>query len=115
MPAGIGGSLVALNVVLAICVSLLAITGIARTYAGKGRPSEKSGSSSWLDFILLPYTATGIAMLLVVLLLYLRKAVSGSQRFLRRPEGQLRLESPARPSAGGMHGERGRPIGLGKP
>lgn len=68
------------NVTLAICASLLAVIGIMRTFGGVGGTPEGSGTTSWLDFILLPYTAIAIAMLFVLLLLLLGRLASRTRK-----------------------------------
>ena len=69
---------------LAICASLLAVIGIIRTFGTAGQTREGSAATSWLDFMLLPYTAMGISMLLVLLLLLLGRATAGARERHRR-------------------------------
>jgi len=71
------------NVTLAICASLLAMIGMLRTFGQVGETAKNSGGT-WLDFILLPYTAMAIAMLLVLLLLLLDRLVSRKKKALDR-------------------------------
>jgi hypothetical protein len=71
------------SVTLAMCSSLLAVIGIIRTFAHAEETTGSSGSS-WMEVILLPYTAMGIAMLLVLLLLLLARLPSRTQEPLRR-------------------------------
>ena len=52
----------AANFTLAICVSVLAMIGMMRTFSRSTSDPGVSESSGWLDFILLPYTAMAIAM-----------------------------------------------------
>ena len=50
--------------------------GMLRTFGGARQTPEGSATTSWLAFILVPYTAMGISMLLVLLLLLLRRLAS---------------------------------------
>ncbi len=63
------------SVTPAICASLLAVMGIMRTFR---HAEEATGSpcSSWMDVILLPNTAMGISIPLVLLVPLLCKLVS---------------------------------------
>ena len=70
------------NVVLAICASLLAMIGMMRTFGHAGEITRSSGSS-WPDIILLPYTALGISILLVLLLLLGRATAGARERHHR--------------------------------
>ena len=91
------------GLMLAICSSLLAVIGIMRTF---GHVQEPTGSSdsSWMDTLLLPYTAMRIAMLLVLLLIFLRKVVSGADKVPRPPKRQIRADSPSSADAEYEHG-----------
>lgn len=59
--------------VLAVCASLLSVIGMSRIFVGGLRRSAGAGRGGPFEFLLLPYAAMGIAMLLVLLLLLLRK------------------------------------------
>ena len=59
--------------VLAACVSLLSVIGMHRMLAGRPTGAENQGGGEPFSFLLLPYAAMGISMLLVLLLLFLRK------------------------------------------
>lgn len=86
---------------LAICASLLAVLGTMRTFGDVGRPAKNAVGGSWMDTLLLPYTAMGIAMLLVLLLC---RVVSGAEKVPRCPKRQIRAES--RESIGAEHEHR---------
>jgi len=60
-----------------------------RTFGQAGDTSKNSGGS-WLDVILLPYTAMGVAVLLIFLLLLLG-------RFASREKGALDRIKPGSP------------------
>jgi tellurite resistance protein TehA-like permease len=59
--------------VLAVCASLLSVIGMSRIFSGGPGRSDGAGRENLLEFLLLPYAAMGIAMLLVLLLLLLRR------------------------------------------
>lgn len=82
------------KVTLAVCVSLLAIIGINRSFSQTAPASSGRGSGGWLDFLLLPYTAMAIAMLLVLLLLLLRRIGPLGTQTLRRPKQDICQEPP---------------------
>jgi small-conductance mechanosensitive channel len=94
------------NLVLAICASLLAVTGIMRTFS-RG-PSDPGGSEDrgWLDFILLPYTAWAIAMLLVLLLLLFWRSPIGRRLMRRWMERDSWEENPQSPGARDRRGQQ---------
>ena len=73
--------------VLAVCASLLSVIGMSRIFVGATGRSGGAGRERLLEFLLLPYTAMGIAILLVLLLLLLRKVVSARQETCERSEG----------------------------
>ena len=73
--------------VLVTCASLLSVIGMSRIFSGGPGRSLVADRESPLEFLLLPYAAMGIAMLLVLLLLFLRKFVSGQADTGRRAEG----------------------------
>jgi tellurite resistance protein TehA-like permease len=75
---------------LAICASLLAVIGILRALAGTENGATNASNGSLPDALLLPYTAMGIAMPLVLLLLLLRNVISGRGRALRRANRHIR-------------------------
>jgi len=59
--------------VVAACASLLSVIGMSRIFVGATGRSPGAGRENLLEFLLLPYAAMGIAMLLVLLLLLLRR------------------------------------------
>lgn len=97
------------NVTLAICASLLAVTGILRTF-GHAEQTARNPGTSWVDPLLLPYTAMSIAMLLVLLLLIVRKVVSGRDRTSGAPKQHIRRESPDHPATVDGPRERNRTV-----
>ena len=68
------------NVTLAICASLLAVIGILGMFDDVGRPPKDAIGGSWIDALLLPYTAMGVAILLLILLLLIGKVLSARGR-----------------------------------
>ena len=83
-----------------------------RTFGrGPSGPNDSEGRG-WLDFILLPYTAMAIAMLLVLLLLFLRRIVPARKQTLRRPKQDACQEFPEHAAA---RDERGERQGWGQP
>ena len=89
---------------LAICASLLAVIGILRALAGTENGATNASDGSLPDALLLPYTAMGIAVLLVLLLLLLRNVISGRGRALRRANRHIRSQN--RQSSDGEHEHR---------
>ena len=78
--------------VLAICVSLLAVIGFTQLLKG----SENTGKSGWLDFVLLPYIALAVALLLALLIGLVARALSRGprDREVEEPPKQSRLRKP---------------------
>ena len=74
---------------VAVCVSLLAVIGIIRTFGGAERSHESSEGGRLLDLLLLSYTAMAISMLLVLLLLILGKVVSRARETHGGTEGKF--------------------------
>jgi ABC-type uncharacterized transport system permease subunit len=60
-------------VMVAVCIALLCIIGMGRTFLPAEAAKDISGQSDpmGIDLVLLPYTALGIAVMLVLLLLVL--------------------------------------------
>ena len=96
------------NVTLAICVSLLAVMGITQRFSPSTSDPGVSKRGGWLDFILLPYSAMAIAMLLVLLLLLLRRIVPGGRKALRRLKRYSLKETSEHPAARDGREERDR-------
>jgi len=59
--------------VLAVSASLLSMLGMSRILVETQGASERASRGNPFEFLLLPYAAMGIAMLLVLLLLLLRR------------------------------------------
>jgi len=59
--------------VIAACVSLLSVVAMFRMLGGPASPDQSVRNRDPLGFILLPYAAMGIAMLLVLFLLFIRR------------------------------------------
>ncbi len=76
-------------VVVALCVSLLSITGLSQLLAGRDMFQEindnQGGTGSNFDFILLLYAALGLAILLLLLLGFIARILR-SERPKRSPE-----------------------------
>jgi magnesium-transporting ATPase (P-type) len=71
--------------VIAACVSLLSVVAMFRTLGGPASPEQTSRNRDPMGFILLPYEAMGIAMLLVLFLLFMRRLTRiGTAGTLRR-------------------------------
>jgi tellurite resistance protein TehA-like permease len=85
--------------VVAACASLLSVIGMSRIFSGGPGRSAGAGKENLLEFLLLPYAAMGIAMLLVLLLLLLRK---------RRPDRE-RPRHPSEPIFGDARGRHKKP------
>lgn len=81
--------------VLAVCTSLLSVIGMSRIFVGATGRSGGAGRERLLEFLLLPYTAMGIAMLLVLLLPLLRKVVSARRRRASGPRASTRRRKVA--------------------
>ena len=65
------------------CVTLLSILGLFRFLAVPGEPASKSNPDRIsFDFILLPYAAMALAILLILLLMRIRKVFDLSQKHL---------------------------------
>jgi hypothetical protein len=72
--------------ILAICVSLLSVLGISRQFGSIGTDGDitKNGDKvepNSLDFILIPYTAMALAILLMLLLLAIVWLVNAKTNF----------------------------------
>lgn len=82
-------------VVVAICVSLLCITGLHQHFFATTDSSATTGQGDTLtnefNFLLLPYTALTLAILLTLLLLFLFKTFSshGSKRLSKYRERRI--------------------------
>ena len=61
--------------ILAVCVSLLSVIGIFRIFVEAEGPSDVSGKEDPFSFILLPYAAMGISILIILLIMFLRKTL----------------------------------------
>ena len=72
--------------VIAVCVSLLSVIGMHRMLSGASSHSAGTDEKDPFGFLLLPYAAMGIAMLLVLLLLFLRRTLSTRREESRRTE-----------------------------
>lgn len=90
--------------VLAICVSLLAVIGFAQLLSGSGGSKEDAGKSGWLDFVLLPYIALAIALLLALLIGLFARALSRGprDRETEEPRKQSRLRKPDDKESGSL-------------
>jgi len=96
-------------VIVALCVSLLSLIGLSHLVAGGDGFQEVTNNEGRtggiLDFILLPYAALGIAILLLLLLRFIAKLFR-SERVKRyseetkrdRTEGQYPFESASKTS-----------------
>ena len=85
--------------VLAVSASLLSVIGMSRILVEAPGHSDGGGRENLLEFLLLPYAAMGIAMLLALLLLLLRK---------RRPDRE-RPRHPSEPIFGDARGRHKKP------
>ena len=72
--------------VIAVCVSLLSVIGMHRMLAGAPSHSPDTDEKDPFGFLLLPYAAMGIAMLIVLLLLFLRRMLPTRREESRRTE-----------------------------
>ena len=72
--------------VIAVCVSLLSVIGMFRFLTGGTGHSGDPDKKDPFGFLLLPYAAMGIAMLIVLLLLFLRRMLPTRREEPRRPE-----------------------------
>ena len=81
------------SLVLAICASLLAVIGIVCAFSPAEDGTEAGRNGNGLDALLLPYTAMGIAILLVLSLLLVRKLFSAKGKAFRRPKQQIRAKA----------------------
>ena len=72
--------------VIAVCVSLLSVIGMHRMLVGVPSHSPDTDEKDPFGFLLLPYAAMGIAMLIVLLLLFLRRILPTRREESCRPE-----------------------------
>jgi len=76
-------------VIVALCVSLLSIIGLAQIEAGGGGfqniNNNEGRAGGIMEFILLPYTVLGVAIILLLLLAFIAKK-SRSERIKRYSE-----------------------------
>ncbi len=72
--------------VIAVCVSLLSVIGMHRMLAGAPSHSAGTDEKDPFGFLLLPYAAMGISMLLVLLLMFLRRMLPRRGEGSRNPE-----------------------------
>ena len=86
--------------VIAVCASLLSVIGMHRMLAGAPSHSAGSDEKDPFGFLLLPYAALGIAMLIVLLLLFLRRILPARhrKRQARAPSSDIIIEGPVRTS-----------------
>ena len=66
--------------VLAVCVSLLSVIGIFRIFVGGKGPSDASDKEDPFSFILLPYAAMGISILIILLMVFLRRILRARRK-----------------------------------
>ena len=62
------------NTLLAVCVTLLCVIGMHKTFT----PNEAIEEGSGFDYILLPYAALGVSILLILLFMWLSRLSKGN-------------------------------------
>lgn len=98
--------------VLAGCVALLSVLGLPRLTAVSPPMSSQdrvvAGDNGWIDFVLLPYGALAVALVLVILLAWLsrllqqhggRKAIAPGPRRSERIGAHTRIQKGDSPPA----------------
>ena len=83
------------SVVVTLCISLLSIIGLFRFFGSTDKTVDiidiSDSSGTFLDVILLPYTALAVAILLLLLLLFISKIFQSNK--LKRNFNQIEDQS----------------------
>ena len=74
--------------VIAACVSLLSVIAMFRMFGGAAPRPEVARNRDPVGFLLLPYAAMGISMLILLLLTFFRKRASARRHRICAPEAR---------------------------
>jgi hypothetical protein len=94
------------RIVLAVCVAVLSAIGVAvLTPRPLGAGTVQTAPNTEFDFILLPYAALGLSLLILLLLVLLSQILPSQDRAGRRKPDEIR---PHQKPKSGVHEERAK-------